>query len=681
MIYRLRPTLAFLLLSIPSLNAHCYEEFAEDLGGSDLITSPTGEMRKISTLPVIASVITKQDIIKYGYTSLAEILNTVPGLFMGTAPLAHEPVYSVRGFISNGGVLFLIDGLPLNELIFGDNDISIGRIPIASIERVEVTRGPGSNLFGGEAFTSVINIVTSTNIQSNKVSISKGSFNTKHAAIQLTRELNRGSAFSLSADIFETDGYESSISADFQTQIDDFLNTSASLAPGHANLHRKEASTLATYTSGKNKLTFRTFHWRDKELGLGVAGAIDPVGTINLDGIETGYNKIVPLTNGDSVNLKAKYTFINHHLDSLQLLPPGTISGLFPDGVLLDINHDQQALFAQLSREYNGIENHQIEIGIGFEYNLATLNSASGNYSINENTGLLLPLAGGNTAFFSADDRRDRESIFIYAEDEWALSDDLYLTFGARVDDYSDHETVYSPRLALVWAYDYDLTYKLIYGRGYRVPTFLETDVVGVPGIVRNPNLVPEKLDSIDLGFDYKHSQTFTLVGNAFYHRTQDQITQTDSGFLGVFPENIGEQRGRGVEVELDWSVSRSSELSFFYAYQENRIFPSAEDAGYSPHNKYRIGYSTRYRGLTFSANAIYISDRDRSPRDTKPPAKNFGFIDTNIIYEYSDSLTLNLKILNLTDADNFDAAVVASYPSDVQLPGRSLYFSLEALF
>ena len=119
--------------------------------------------QKSSEAPTYASVVTAEDIRRNGYRNLADLLRTLPGVF-----ITNDRNYStsgIRGFLPagdyNSRVLLLVDGHRINNSIY--DQAMIGNdfpVDIDLVERVEVVRGPSSSLYGSNAFFGVINVIT-----------------------------------------------------------------------------------------------------------------------------------------------------------------------------------------------------------------------------------------------------------------------------------------------------------------------------------------------------------------------------------------------------------------------------------------------------------------------------------------------------------------------------------------
>src|SRR5947199_5850293 len=118
--------------------------------------------QKITEAPSSVTIITSDEVKKYGHRTLADILRTVPGMYV-----TYDRNYSflgVRGFNlggDNNRILLLVDGHRLNNSL--SDSAFIGTefiVDVDLIDRVEVIRGPGSSLYGNNAFFGVVNVIT-----------------------------------------------------------------------------------------------------------------------------------------------------------------------------------------------------------------------------------------------------------------------------------------------------------------------------------------------------------------------------------------------------------------------------------------------------------------------------------------------------------------------------------------
>ncbi len=119
--------------------------------------------QKVTEAPSFVSLITADEIAKYGYRTMAEILQSVTGFFVTYDRNYHY--LGIRGFNRpgdfNSRLLLLVDGHRLNDNIYDQAGLGTeSLIDVDLIERVEVIRGPSSSLYGTNAFLGVINVIT-----------------------------------------------------------------------------------------------------------------------------------------------------------------------------------------------------------------------------------------------------------------------------------------------------------------------------------------------------------------------------------------------------------------------------------------------------------------------------------------------------------------------------------------
>lgn len=146
------------------------------------VSVATGTKKPLKLAPAIASVITARDIERMGATSLDEVLETVPGFHVGRSRSAwFSPIWSIRCIhtSTNPEVLLLINGVPLTSNYIGNRDFNF-RMPVSMISRVEVIRGPGSALYGADAYSGVVNVSTKNadDINGSRAGFRGGSFET-----------------------------------------------------------------------------------------------------------------------------------------------------------------------------------------------------------------------------------------------------------------------------------------------------------------------------------------------------------------------------------------------------------------------------------------------------------------------------------------------------------------------
>src|SRR5674476_107830 len=193
------------------------DELALAYGDKSFVSIATGSKQPIARAPSVATVITAEDIQAIGAADIDEVLETVPGLHVARSPLGYDPIYIIRGISTqyNPQVLMLVNGIPITGVTFGDRSIVWGGMPVENIARIEVIRGPGSALYGADAFSGVINIITKTaaDINGTQVGLRAGSFNSRDAWMQYGGALGAYDAAAYLR-VGHTDGQHQIIAAD-----------------------------------------------------------------------------------------------------------------------------------------------------------------------------------------------------------------------------------------------------------------------------------------------------------------------------------------------------------------------------------------------------------------------------------------------------------------------------------
>jgi iron complex outermembrane receptor protein len=168
---------------------------------------------------------------------------------------------------------------------------------------------------------------------------------------------------------------------------------------------------------------------------------------------------------------------------------------------------------------------------------------------------------------------------------------------------------------------------------------------------------------------------------NVFANETVDQIRQRRLPNGAYVPENVGDQRGRGGELTLNWTIL--PQLSFYgwYSYQWNTDETTGENAGYSP--QHRLYGSLQYTigKAFFNLQGYYVGDRARIYEDTRENAPSYGRLGLLGRYQVSKELSLELDIRNLLNQQSYEASAGTAFAADYQLPARNYYLTMRVDF
>jgi iron complex outermembrane receptor protein len=683
-----------LLLHAPVATADTSEEdeLALVYGDKSTVSIATGSKQQLRRAPAVATVITAEDIAAMGAADLDEVLETVPGMHVSNAPNTYNSLYLMRGIYSvqNPQVLVLQNGVPMTTMFQGNKGNVWGGYPVENIARIEVIRGPGSALYGADAFSGVINIITKTSaeIQGTKAGVRVGSFNSRNAWVQhggkigdvdVAAYLRTGS----------TDGQKRIISADAQTGRDKTAGTSASLAPGPVNVG---------YDAVDADLTFGLEKWRlnvgyrlrdDLGTGAGISAALDPVGKEKSERFNSDLSWTDPhFTTDWGTGFTASYLEYKQRIPvNLQLFPPGARfpTGLFPDGMIGHPDTSERQLRLSAFATYSGLANHSWRFGVGHDdldlYETKTFK----NYIFNPAG---VPVPAGPVADYSVIQPfmlpQRRKIDYVYIQDEWRLARDWALTAGVRHDRYSDFGGTTNPRIALVWDAALDVTAKLLYGRAFRAPSFAEQYSINNPVQRGNPDLSPETVNTLEAAFSWQARRDLQLNLSLFHYNMNDIIraVPNTAPALGATFNNTGGQHGSGMELEIEWDVTRSLRISGNYAYQRSIDEATGQDAGYAPHHHLYARADWRFASSWLLSSQInWVADRKRAAGDDRAPVADYKTVDLSVRTNRGrGQWDFAATVRNLFNADAREPSPAPGLiPNDLPLAPRAVY--LQAIY
>lgn len=663
------------------------EELALAYGDKSFISIATGSQQSLFHAPAVATVITAEDIAAIGATNLDEVLETVPGLHVSRASIRYVPMYVIRGIgggnQTNPQVLMLQNGIPMTTMYNGDRGSAWIGLPVENIARVEVIRGPGSALYGADAYAGVINIITkaAADAPGTEFGVRGGSFNTwdtwvqhggKWGAVDVAAYLRVGS----------TDGIKEIISVDAQTRNDNLFGTRASLAPGPVN---------TGYDAIDGSLNLAYDKWRlragyklrdDLQTGAGVSSALDPGSLGRAENVTGDLSWNDPqFAQNWSVGATASmlyYTFT--YPTNLQLLPPGAklSTGPFPDGLIGGPNQWEKQLRLSGNATYSGFAGHRLRLGLGHDdldlYRTKTVK----NYVLNAAGA---PILSGPAIDYTGIQPHIlpqlRKVDYLYAQDEWSFARDWTLTAGVRHDSYSDFGGTTNPRLALVWDAAYDLTAKLLYGTAFRAPSFNEQYGIN-PVANGNPNLRPETVKTVEAALSWKANKDTQVNLSLFRSDMQDIIR-----LVGTAYANTGTQHGSGMELDAVWDYSRTLRLMGNYSYQKSIDEATSQDAGYAPRHHLYARADWRFTGNWLASTQVNrVADRKRAVGDNRPDASDYTTVDLTLrTMRGKNQWEFAASVRNLFNADVREPSLAPGVAIPNDLPMAPRWFYLQAIY
>lgn len=647
----------------------------EELMDIKVTTVATGLTQTVAEAPASTTVITIMDIEAMGARSLEEVLKTVPGIHISTSEHRFAPLYDVRGVHSSNNyeILIMVDGIPIKSVVDGmrgSRGESWTPPPIQQIQRVEVIRGPGSALYGADAVSGVVNIITKTakDIHNTESGMRLGSYQTYNPWILHSRKFSNGMELAFSVDYLDTDGHQQTVYQDLQTTLDHNGGTTLSQTPGRAYLQKQQLNISGVLSKDHWRLGINAVRTRQAGAGLGLTLLISPEEhhENNHYQVDLGYHN-PNFTENWETKLQLSYRDLADDVfQSYTVLPGGMRNNLlYPYGSPNNTSYLQRQSRLDFSGQYRGFENHSIRLGMGTLY--ADLHETTWSFLLNRTEPLMVDSESVGSILLPEKIRQNR---YLFAQDAWKFAPNWELTTGIRYDWYSDFDSTVNPRLALVWRTSPRLTSKLLYGSAFRAPSFIEMYTPLNRVEVGNPHLKAETSHTWEVIFDYRANRDLNMAVNLFDYQIKDKIQRRLINFADrtIYTyDNVGLLEGRGFELESRWRVTEGSTLEASYAYADVTN-NSGMEAGNYPHHHFYLQHDWSLN-VNWSLNTQWnwVVDRKRPIGDVREKLEDYTELDLTLRYQ---SLQMpwssSIGVRNLLDEDRRepgDPRLIGDYP------------------
>lgn len=585
-------------------------------------------LQKVTEAPASITIITAEEIRQSGHRTLADILRDVRGFYVSND--RNYTTVGVRGFARPGDyntrLLLLIDGHRMNDNVF--DEALLGTefpLDVDLIERVEIVRGPSSSLYGTNALFGIINVITRQHPSEGFGAAGRiGTGDTY--GVRTTYAGTGFPAYMVSASYSSSMGMQHLYFPEFDTPL---LNNGIA-----DNMDRDRAGSMFARLSWSDWTVQALYGSRTKTIPTASYGTL--------------FNDPRTFTTDARGYLAADY---NHAIS-----PASDISA----HVALD-RYDYRGDYM-----YDGGED-----GPGVP--ILNIDRASGTWWTTE-CSYSLRLPGGHTASAGMEvrdnlqqDQSNRDDVppVLYADthnrstrwglslqDEMALTSDLLINAGIRIDRYHSFGATVNPRFGLVYVAYAQTSFKVLYGKAFRAPNAYELYYADSESQKPNPDLLPETIHTFELVAEHYAGDRARFSGSLFTSVMDNLISQDiDPGDGMVFFRNSDRITSRGVEAEADYRMPSGICLFASYAFQDTRDATRQQRLTNSPSHLVdaRLTAPFAKRRLVVSLGVQYMSDR-RTLAGTMLPGHALVHL-TATAPEFFPGVTASCSLRNVFDA------------------------------
>jgi len=634
-----------------------------------VITTAGKKKEKISDIPASVVLVTREEIETYGYQTLAEIVENIPGLYITDDYWSQNT--GIRGFwdyTSNRNIIILVNGIPLRNELSSSYSFENIVVPVEAIDRIEVVRGPMSVIYGNGAFFGVINIFTNQFDEKesvNQVSASIGSEKTSKLFVR-TAGKQGDFQYVFNGSYFYTYGLDVPLSKMVSSPA---ILPYLGLSEDHTTEGQLERSEKFFNFSG----TFKAFSFDTSYTETGKEGSVifpsiaDGTSFVTKDmRINVGYKK--KLSNTSRLESKVCYFMHRYSADYDMLFEE--FYGTQEEGAF--------GFRAALNLFITPSPKLDITMGMDYIYVQDVFNDVT------------VPAFARNLYHYRLADGEAIITQSIFAQIDYTLSDRLKFTAGAmleqtpgytleeRIGDFtignasitqatfSHPQVEFVPRIALIYSLNDRNIFKFLYGKAINRPSFFQNiDLLFTPDL---PPLKPETIHTFEINYIAQLSSKFTMNLSVFRNILDKLIYRSlyiVDDTVNAYHANVGEMGTHGAEMTVICSPSPNLyfELSGTYQYtQDKRAGFEDIEVAYSP--KF-LGYlKASYffnKNISLSVTGNYVSPMESYYDATLSPPTRLGekvdgyfLLGANLRIRklFGIGMFLNLRVSNLLDEE-----------------------------
>ncbi len=669
--------LSFMLFNPVNSFAQDEETGLEDIfaifSEEEIVVSALKRPRSVLQSPAIMSVITAKQIKQMGFRTLVDVLKIVPGFYISMDETGEREI-AVRGVLDDASqkIKVLIDGHSVNDPWRGGAMWNFNDLPVENIKRVEIIRGPGSALYGQNAFLAVVNIITkdTEDIDGFQLTTSGGSFSTQNYNMLFGKEYGdlQISGF---FDFFDTEGFSKKIEQDV------LFPAAASRSPGQSPTRREK--TDLNLKLSYNNLEFKTKYMKKRRKDyIGVGDALNEESILRDTYIFSEIIYKLPL--GEKLNIAPKVYYDQYNYDPFFEQRPDGHLGIYPEGIKGQLRFKQRTIGFENQLNYKVFEGNELTFGFQYEW----IHQHDIKFSKNSHpiTNANLTLVTDFTHDFPFTRKVTRQIWAFYLQDEWNITKDMDLTIGVRHDQFTRFGGTTNPRVGFIWRFIEDAHLKLLFATAFKAPSFQELFLTNNSVKVGNPSLDPEKINTFEVGLGYKFTSHIRGNINYFFNRIRDRIVVDKAQSPDKF-ENSSGARIIGVEAELKADFGNDNYVFANYTFQDAEETRERKRLADVPVHSANIGINAGFwKYANANLNTLFIGPRPREFDDTRHDLPSYALVNLTLIGKnFMDNFEIRGSVFNLFDESYKDSAPKDTVPTDYPQPGRSFVVELRYQF
>jgi len=697
-----------------------------------LVTVASRYAQTVRKAPSIVDVITAEQIRQRGYRTVADVLRDLPGIYLWKGPEGRD-LAAFRGVISadNNKLLVLVDGQPWYDGVYTHGFVG-DYLPLSHVRQIEVIKGPGSAIYGTNAFSGVVNIVTfdAADLQGARVRLQAGSTG-RHDLVATAGDKGRAGSFDTSISVY--------------ARVLGNLGQGLTVNP--------EGAVDVPDTDPKKSINVGG--------KLQIAGLrlqlhhVDYQHTYLYNGREDPYQALSRTL--DSFDLTYRNTFVDARYDlaigrDLTITPylssqrhDNPSSYFFGGSVSVDPDTLEASQFLitvdaeKITRRWStGVDvearpglDHVVVGGLGVEETsvLRFFDQAHpfGGDPYIANGFAIIDDCGQVTGLY--DNRQDCanpriRNLFAYSQYTWTALPSLELTAGARVDkrvpmnegeepDDGTFVLSVSPRAGVLLVPSDRVTGKLLYGRAFRAPNVRELLVIAEQDATGeyefssgNINLLPENIHTVEGELTAEVIDGLELRADGSYSQLNNEIDKIPPGVYCNLPgalQVVGAEAGADartgpVSLQATYALTLASYADGDELDPDVCDFPWGEPYSgrrqyeFPPHMlKGRAGLSITDQLSTWLLTEVYSARprKEWSPDAGLDDGAAFALLHLGLSFDElgpDEQFRVGASVRNLTNAD-WTYGVYRDDANDPDVIGantgerRALLFDIEAMF